>query len=87
MKLQRSFRKRSAQDKLEGVMEVKVGQVWKDNDIRFRATSTRLIEVKAVTKTHAECISTSPGKKPRKVKVRLDRFKPNATGYAIHKDV
>ena len=66
-------------------MSVKVGQVWKDNDVRH--TSIRLVEVKAVTATHAECLSTSAGQKGRKVKIRLDRFKPNSTGYILYRDV
>ena len=63
---------------------VRVGQVWKDNDHRF--STLRLIEIKEVTPTHAVGISTHEGKE-RKVKIKIMRFRPNASGYQLYKDV
>lgn len=61
--------------------EVKVGQIWKDNDKRH---PTRLVEIVSISSDKASVINPETGKKS---KIRLDRFKPNATGYILVKDV
>ena len=63
-------------------IEVKVGDLWADNDWRARG---RVLQVASVTDSHATCVvvanapySSSIGKLTR---VRLDRFRPTSTGY------
>lgn len=70
--------------------DVKVGQVWADNDWR---SAGRTIEVEEVTATHAICkVLTkvdSPAYGPpngRRTRIRLDRFRPTSTGYRLMSD-
>ena len=65
--------------------EVKVGQVWQDNDSRH-TSFIRLIEVKKIVGDVVECISRAEGKE-RNVKINIMRFKPTSTGYKLYKDV
>jgi hypothetical protein len=67
-------------------IEVKVGQVWKDYDIRSRSDAgARLIKILSIEngKATVQC----PTGRGRKTKVRLDRFRPTSTGYALVTDV
>lgn len=57
--------------------EVKVGQVWVDNDPRH--TDHRNLEVLSIKGKYATCKSGVG----RKSKIRLDRFKPTSTGYRL----
>lgn len=67
-------------------VEVRVGQVWEDWDIRFRATfSTRKLKVLEIVDGKAVC--QSPSGLGRKTKIRLGRFRPTATGYRLVQDV
>lgn len=60
---------------------VRVGQVWEDWDSRFRANQhRRLLGIIRVEGKYAYCDGLSTGKKTR---IRLDRFKPNASGYRL----
>lgn len=77
--------------------EVKVGQLWLDNDKRNRAD--RFVRVTAIEeqvdpfKHHRYKVATceawydEPGAKSRTVHIRVDRFKPNTTGYRLVEDV
>jgi len=67
-------------------VNVKVGQVWRDNDPR-QQTTVRLLTVKEIVGGRATCEVTIPGQKTKRTKVRLDRFRPTQTGYRLEKDV
>jgi hypothetical protein len=63
--------------------EVRVGQVWADNDKRNRAR--RYIQITAIDGDKAVCEAwyDEPSSKARTVRIRLDRFKPTSTGYQL----
>lgn len=69
--------------------EVKVGQVWADNDARARG---RTLEVLEVGENHAVCKVLTPARfanvstTGRTVRIMLRRFKPNSTGYRLLED-
>lgn len=57
--------------------EVKVGQIWKDNDKRVGDRRIRIVNIeddKAIV-INVETRKTS--------KITLKRFKPNSTGYTL----
>lgn len=58
--------------------DVRVGQAWIDNDKRNPAP--REIKVVSLDGDHAACDILGTY---RRTKIRLDRFKPTATGYRI----
>lgn len=65
--------------------EVRVGQVWADNDSRSEG---RKLMVMAITDGKAICSVAWPDNKTRKrTAIRLDRFKPTSTGYRLVSDV
>jgi hypothetical protein len=65
--------------------DVKVGQVWTDSDKRYLEFGfRRKLLIAAIKDNHAIC--SVVGTK-RVVKIRLDRFKPNSTGYELIEDV
>ena len=60
---------------------VKVGQVWQDNDPRMQMiVPIRTIVVLRVDDTHAICKNCYSGKI---TKIRLSRFRANSTGYRL----
>lgn len=70
---------------------VKVGQVWSDNDKRSKGRRVKILEV------HTEMADGRPFANPyaivqhplgwgRKTTIRLDRFRPNSTGYTLVDD-
>lgn len=61
---------------------IKVGQIWQDFDIRFRNQSPCYKKILKISGNYAYCESVY-NNKIRHVKIRLDRFKPNATGYIL----
>lgn len=61
--------------------QVKVGQVWSDNDKRFEGVQRR---IKVLEIKDGKAICDSEG---RRVRIRIDRFKPTATGYRLEQDV
>ena len=61
-------------------VQVKVGQVWKDNDKRSLGRELTVVEIAG---DYAKCKATT-GKVTR---VRLSRFRPTSTGYALVSDV
>jgi hypothetical protein len=70
---------------MENKHGVKPGQIWQDNDSRYRRdTEIRKVEVLEVGETHATCKNYPSGKI---TKIQLKRFKPNNTGYRLIKDV
>jgi len=60
-------------------MKLQIGQVWVDNDKRFLG---RLLEIIKIFETHALCKNLQSG---RLTEIKLNRFKPNSTGYRLHK--
>lgn len=72
-------------------IEVKVGQIWADNDKR---TAGRLIKVEKVGATYAEVVACDADGNPspsvlraRHSRILLARFRPTSTGYRLHSDV
>ncbi len=65
---------------------VRPGQVWADNDKRSSSRKLRVVEV---DETHAIVEEYIPPgarlrtKPPRRSRIRLDRFRPTATGYRL----
>lgn len=64
-------------------MNVKVGQVWEDNDSRM--TYRRPLKVLEIVGDKA--IVQHPRGLGSKTRIRLDRFKPTANGYRLVQDV
>lgn len=62
-------------------IEVKIGQVWQDWDIRFRDTHARRIKIVEIVGEKAIC--QHPSGLGSKTKIKLSRFKPNSTGYKL----
>jgi hypothetical protein len=80
-------------------IEVRIGQVWADNDKRSSGRKVRIVEV---DRTHATVELVSERGRPwsglrpgeparaepgRRTRIRLDRFKPTTTGYRLAQDV
>lgn len=66
-------------------IEVKVGQVWADNDKRSEGRHVRVI---AIEKLHRQavvrpCSPTGDFTGHRVTRIRLDRFRPTSTGYRL----
>ncbi len=79
-------------------IEVRVNQVWADNDKRSEGRQVRVVGLDA---THATVelvdqrgrawIGLRPGEEPRaqpgrRTRIRLDRFRPTSTGYRLVQD-
>jgi hypothetical protein len=62
------------------MVEVKVGQIWKDNDKRVGDRRVRIAEI---TDDKAKVVNLETGKTS---KIAIKRFKPNSTGYTLIKD-
>lgn len=60
---------------------VKVGQTWADNDPRMMG---RTLVVSRIEGAYAYCQQRNQS---RLVRIRLDRFRPNSTGFVLVKDV
>ena len=61
---------------------VKVGQVWRDWDVRYRGISMQLLTVMEIGDTHVVALRDNG----IRVKIRIDRFRPTATGYKLITD-
>ena len=69
---------------------VHVGQIWQDNDKRSVGRKVRIVEV-GDTHADAELVTARDGghreaKPGRRSRIRLDRFRPTATGYRLVRD-
>lgn len=62
-------------------IEVKVGQVWQNWDIRERGTHPRRLKVVEIVGDKA--VVQHPSGIGGKRKILLRRFKPNSTGYKL----
>lgn len=62
-----------------------VGQVWQDNDTRVvkACMYKRLVRIVSIDGDRAACEAWYDEPRPtvRRVRIRLDRFRPNSTGY------
>lgn len=67
--------------------EVRVGQTWQDNDKRMQRPA-RFVRVTAIDGDKAVCEAwyDQPGATSRTTRISLSRFKPNTTGYRLHKE-
>ena len=62
-------------------MEVKAGQIWKDNDKRV---GERFLKILELQDDKAVVVNVETNKK---TKISLTRFKPTSTGYVLVEDV
>lgn len=62
-------------------MEVKAGQIWKDNDKRV---GERFLKILELQDDKAVVVNVETNKK---TKISLARFKPTSTGYVLVEDV
>lgn len=64
--------------------EIKVGQIWRDNDKRSR---DRLLRVESVWGGFAYClVSRNGGAWIGKTRIAVERMRPTSTGYVLEKD-
>jgi hypothetical protein len=75
-----------------GTPDVRIGQVWADNDKRSAGRTLRIDHIGDedhdgyAVPPYASCtvLTNKPGRRTRhQVAIRLSRFKPNATGYRL----
>jgi hypothetical protein len=68
--------------------DVRVGQVWLDNDKRTHRRSLRVVEVPSLDVPNPGHVKvTVQDAIGRKYRIRLDRFRPTSTGYRLEQDV
>lgn len=81
------------------MIEVKVGQVWADNDKRAAARTLKVIRVEADTRkgvakpgeavavcevlTDRKDVAVGQSQVGRIVRIRVDRMRPTSTGYRL----
>ena len=66
----------------------KIGQVWQDNDPRFRSGPPRLLTIVEIDRFgYATCQVENRKGKLRRTFIRLDRFKPTGSGYKLVQDM
>jgi len=65
---------------------VRVGQIWRDYDSRFRNQTPVLKRILKIENGYAYCEGIRNGLVISKTKIRLDRFRPNSTGYKLLKE-
>ena len=66
-------------------MNIKIGQIWKDYDIRFRNLKPRLLKIIGFPNDlmiQVENIDTG-----RKTIISKHRMKPNSTGYILMEEM
>lgn len=64
--------------------EVRVGQVWADNDKRSAGRHVKIVSIDRDGKaTVCRCTAAGGALDERTTRIRLDRFKPNNTGYRL----
>lgn len=68
-------------------VEVKVGQVWEDNDPRQKKEGIAVRRVKILEIVDGRALVQHPSGMGRKTKVRVNRFRPTASGYKLVEDV
>lgn len=68
-------------------VEVKIGQVWEDWDSRYRESGTPRRRIKVIEIKDGRARVQSPSGLGARTWIRLDRFRPTATGYKLVEDV
>ncbi len=70
-------------------IEVKVGQVWADNDKRSAGRHVKVIGIEPVYKQAVVRPAAPDGRLigARVTRIRLTRFRPTSNGYRLVKDV
>jgi len=63
-------------------IEVKIGQVWEDWDLRSRGAMYRR-QIKVLEIVDGKAVVMSPGGYGRKTRIKLERFRPTSTGYRL----
>lgn len=64
-------------------VEVKVGQVWEDNDPRQQKQGVAVRRIKVLEIADGKALCQHPSGQGRKTKIRLDRFRPTKSGYKL----
>ena len=72
--------------KIESV-EVKIGQVWEDWDSRYRDGEAPRRRIKVLEIKDGRARVQSPSGLGARTWIRLDRFRPTASGYKLVEDV
>jgi hypothetical protein len=69
-------------------IEVKVGQVWADNDKRSEGRHVRVVAIERLHRRAVvrRCSSTGEFTGAQVTRIRLERFKPTSTGYRLVSD-
>lgn len=70
-------------------IQVKVGQVWVDNDKRSTGRHVKVMAIEVVDKRAVvrPCNPSGGLIGARITRIRLDRFRPTGTGYRLVRDV
>jgi hypothetical protein len=68
-------------------VEVKVGQVWEDWDSRYRNGDAPRRRIKVLEIKDGRARVQSPSGQGARTWIRLDRFRPTASGYKLVEDV
>jgi len=68
-------------------VEVKIGQVWEDWDSRYRNGDAPRRRIKVLEIKDGRARVQSPSGLGARTWIRLDRFRPTATGYKLVEDV
>lgn len=64
--------------------KVRVGQIWRDWDIRYRTPSIRARLIKIISISGDGLYATCENVETLTMsKIRIDRFKPTSTGYKL----
>jgi len=75
------------EDHMTDTPDVRVGQIWADNDPR---SAGRYVIVEAVNDTHAMVAQCGPHgtihQKARRTEIRLTRMRPTSNGYRLERD-
>lgn len=69
--------------KIYNPYNVKVGQIWQDWDIRFRCQNPVYKKIIKIENGFAYCEGIQNHRVISHSKIKLERFKPNATGYFL----
>lgn len=69
-------------------VDVRVGQVWEDNDPRITGCRRQIKVLEIKVKNGAiKAVVQHPSGLGAKTRIRIDRFRPTSTGYRLVQDV
>lgn len=84
----KKFYNRREEETMENVnVEVKVGQVWEDNDPRQKKEGIAIRRIKVLEIKDGRARVQSPSGLGARTWIRLNRFRPTASGYKLVEDV